>query len=49
MTDKKDNKGQCPTDNERIPVTGKDDKDEKEGTNVFCDVREHGSTIFFYF
>lgn len=41
---KKHNKGQRSTNNKRIAVAGKDSEDEKEGTNVFCDVGEHGST-----
>jgi hypothetical protein len=41
---KKHNKSQCSTNNERVSVAGKDGEDEKEGTNVFSDVGDHGST-----
>lgn len=42
--DKKYNKGQRATNNKWIAVAGKDSEDEKEGTNVFRDVGDHGST-----
>ncbi len=43
--DKKYNKGQRTTNNKRIAVAGKNSENEKEGTDVFCDVGDHGSTI----
>ena len=44
-TDKKNNKSQRATNNKRMTVAGKDGEDEKEGSDVFGDVGDHGSIL----